>query len=377
MSGKPQVRIGIVGYGLMCKAHTYGYRVAPMLYDLPVEPVVVVVSGRDASKVEQAAKDLDIPEWTTDWQELVNRADLDIIDVCTPPGTHAEISAAAALAGKAVLCEKPMAATWEQARDLAATVAKTKTPNAIGFNYRRLPAVALMQKMIAEGAIGRPQMFRASWMSDEFLDATIPFDWRFDISMGGSTIADLGAHIIDMALWMVGDVDTAFAHSDTFTMERPLDGGKQKVTVDEASTMILQFCNGARGVIDLARVAARRPCDMTVEVNGTTGTLVFDYARLNELQFGTVDDTGELYGLRTIRAEHVSHPYAAHWWPIGQGVGYGSTFANQVADLLGEWKSGKWAPDFAHGAAVQAVCAAAEMAAAESRWVSIREITGS
>jgi predicted dehydrogenase len=346
-----------------------------MLYDLPVEPVVVAVSGRDAAAVAAAAHAYDIPSHTTDWRELVARDDLDIIDVCTPPGTHAEISAAAALAGKAVLCEKPMAATWQQARHLAETVAQTGTRNAIGFNYRRLPAVALMHDMIANGAVGRPQMFRASWMSDEFLDPTIPFDWRFDVAMGGSTIADLGAHLIDMALWMVGDIDSAFARSATFTTHRTEGSGSREVTVDEASTVLLDFAGGARGTIDLARTAARRPCDMTVEVNGTSGTIVFDYARLNELQYGTVTDDASLYGLRTIRAEHVSHPYAAHWWPIGQGVGYGASFVNQVAELLREWPTGQWAPDFAHGAQVQAVCAAAEQSAATGSWVRISDIT--
>jgi predicted dehydrogenase len=374
MTESPEVRIGIVGYGIMGKAHSYGYRVAPMLYDLPVRPVVAAISGRNAAAVADAARAYQIPHWTTDWLELVNDPDIDIIDVCTPPGTHAEISAAAARAGKAVLCEKPLAANHADAAAAAHVAEETGVLNAVGFNYRRLPAVALMKQMIDEGAIGDVLMWRAIWMTDEFLDKTIPFDWRFDVTMGGSSIADLGAHLFDMALWMVGDIDKVTAQSSTFTAERSTPDGPRSVTVDEASSIIMRFSNGASGLVDLARVAAQSGCDLKIEANGTKGSLAFDYSRLNELRFGTVEDDPRLYGMRTIRAEHVSHPYAAHWWPIGQGVGYGSSFVNQVADLLRNWPDGPWEPGFAQGARVQAVCEAAERSAETGAWVSVSGI---
>jgi predicted dehydrogenase len=375
-TGTPELRIGIAGYGMMGRAHCYGYLVAPMLRRLPVTPVVTVMSGRDAAAVEAAATAYGVPETVTDWRDLIARDDVDVIDICTPPGSHAEIAQAAAAAGKAVLCEKPLAVSYAQARAAAEAVSTAGVHNAVGFNYRKLPAVALMHQMITEGAVGEVRLWRATWLSDEFTDPATPYDWRFDRSMGGTTIADLGSHLIDLALWMVGEIKDVCAQSETFIKERSLSEGAAKVTVDDASSALIRFASGARGTVEMARSAVRRPCDFTVEVNGSTGTLIFDYARLNELWFGSAQDEESRYGLTRIRAEHPSHPYAADWWPIGQGVGYGSTFANQVADLLEHWPDQPWTPDFAQGTAVQAVCDAMERSAATDRWVKVAEVTG-
>jgi predicted dehydrogenase len=372
-----ELRVGIVGYGVMGKAHSYGYRVAPMLRALPVTPVVSLMSGRNGPAVAAAAAAYGIPEHTTDWRTLVTRGDIDVVDICTPPGTHAEIAQAAAAAGKAVLCEKPLALTYPEAAAALAAVTGAGVHHAVGFNYRRLPAVALMRRMVAGGAVGEVRLWRATWLSDEFTDPQTPYDWRFDRAMGGTTIADLGSHLIDMALWMTGEIASVCAQSATFIAERPLPGGgTQAVTVDDASSALLRFGSGALGAIEVARAAVRRPCDFTVEVNGSRGTLVFDYARLNELRYGSADDDPGLYGMRRIRAEHPSHPYAGSWWPIGQGVGYGASFGNQVADLLEGWPDAPWSPGFGQGAAVQAVCDAMEASAAQGRWVTVSEVTG-
>jgi predicted dehydrogenase len=229
-----------------------------------------------------------------------------------------------------------------------------------------------MKQLVDAGRVGDALLWRGLWLSDEFLDPDIPFDWRFERAVGASTIADLGAHLIDLALWMVGDVDAVAAQSETFTRER----SGRAVDVDEASSGLLRFAGGARGVIELGKVAARRPCDFFVEVNGTAGTLRFDYPNLNELWYGDARDDAGLYGMRRIRAEHPSHPYAADWWPIGQGIGYGTTFVNQAADLLERWPDGPWEPDLAQGARVQAVCETLERAAAEERWVGVAEVLG-
>jgi predicted dehydrogenase len=376
MDERPEVRIGIVGYGTMGRAHSYGYRAAPVLADLPATPVVKLISGRDDSAVKDAAHRYGIPATTADWRDLINRDDTDVVDICTPPGTHAEIAQVAAAAGKAVLCEKPLATSYADAAAATAAVESAGVANAVGFNYRRLPAVALMRRMIAAGDIGEIRLWRGIWLSDEFVDPKIPFDWRFERRMGGTTIADLGSHLLDMARWMVGDVETVVAQSATFTKERPTaGGGTRRVEIDEASSALMQFASGARGTIEMARLAVRRPCDFTVEVNGTHGTLVFDYATLNELRFGDASDDAALYGMRRIRAEHPSHPYAGNWWPIGQGIGYGASFVNQVADLMAGWGERRWTPTFADGAAVQRICDAMEVSAAESRWVRVAEIT--
>ena len=366
----PALRVGIVGYGVMGKAHSYGYRVAPMLRALPVTPVVSVMSGRNGPAVAAAAAAYGIGEHTTDWRALVTRDDIDVVDICTPPGTHAEIARAAAAAGKAVLCEKPLALTYPEAAAALAAVTGAGVHHAVGFNYRRLPAVALMRRMVADGAVGEVRLWRATWLSDEFTDPDTPYDWRFDRQMGGTTIADLGSHLIDMATWMAGPIAEVSGQSETFVGER----SDRPVTVDDASAALIRFESGARGVLEMARVAVRRPCDFTIEVDGSGGTLVFAYARLNELLYGEGSDRAELYGMRRIRAEHPSHPYARDWWPIGQGVGYGASFVNHLGDLLERWPEGPWDPDFAQGAAVQAVCEAIERSAAEHRWVEVGEI---
>jgi len=375
MSAAPELRVGIVGYGLMGKAHNYGYRVAPMLRCLPVTPVVTVMSGRDGDAVAAAALAYGVPCVVTDWRAVIERDDVDVVDICTPPGTHAQIASAAAAAGKAVLCEKPLALTYEEAAAALAAVTRARIHHAVGFNYRRLPAVALMCRMIAEGAVGEIRLWRASWLSDEFTDPATPYDWRFDRAMGGTTITDLGCHLIDMALTMAGPVQGTCAQAATFIEERAApDGGSRPVTVDDAASALLRFESGALGVFEVARAAVGRPCDFTVEVNGSRGTLVFNYARLNELWYSGAGDDPGLYGMRRIRAEHPSHPYAAQWWPIGQGVGYGSSFANQVADLLEGWPEAAWEPGFDRGAAVQAVCEAIERSAASGRWVTVSEV---
>jgi predicted dehydrogenase len=371
----PDLRIGIVGYGSMGRAHSFGYRAAPNLADLPMRPTVTLISGRDEQAVAAAAATYGAEGWTTDWRALVSGPDIDMVDICTPPGTHAEVAEAAAAAGKAVLSEKPLGTSYRQAHGAWAAVSRAGVRNAIGFNYRRLPAVALMHRMIADGAVGEVRLWRGTWLSDEFIDPATPFDWRFDREMGGTTIADLGSHMLDMALWMVGPIDEVAAQSETFIRTRPSAEGERPVTIDDASSALLRFANGARGTVEMARLAVRRPCDFSIEVNGTKGTLVFDYPRLNELLYGDAEDDPALYGMRRIRAEHPSHPYAALGWPIGQGIGYGETFVNQAVDLVRGWASGSWTPSFAEGVAVQAVCEAMEVSAAEKRWVTVREIT--
>jgi predicted dehydrogenase len=378
MSGPPELRVGVIGYGVMGKAHCYGYRVAPMLRRLPVTPVVSVMSGRDEQAVAAAAAAYGVPAHTTDWRSLIARDDIEVVDICTPPGTHSEIAQAAAASGKAVLCEKPLALSYPQAAAALAAAERAGVHNAVGFNYRRLPAVALMRRMVAEGAVGEVRLCRATWLSDEFADLRTPYDWRFDRAMGGTTIADLGSHLIDLAIWLAGGIHSVCAQSQTFITERPLPGGgTETVTVDDAASALVRFDSGALGTVEVARAAVRRPCDFTIELNGSRGTLVFDYARLNELRYGSADDDESLYGMRRIRAEHPAHPYAADWWPLGQGVGYGSSFANQVADLFAGWPQAPWDPGFRQGTAVQAVCDAMETSAAQDRWVAVSEVTGS
>ena len=373
MSG--DVRIGVIGYGAMGKAHAYGYTAAPVIRARGARPRLSVMSGRNVAAVSAAARQLGFASWTADWRELVTSPAVDIVDICTPAGTHAEIIQAAAAAGKAVICEKPLAVWLPEAEAAVAAMERGGLLGAIGFNYRYLPALALMRELIASGEIGEVLLWRGSWLSDEFLDPAIPFDWRFDRQLGGSTIADLGSHLVDLAEWMAGPVTEVCAQSRTFTTQRPSGEPGQtaprQVGVDEAASALLRFGSGAAGVLEVARTCARRPCDFTLEVNGTAGTVSFTYARLNELQLGLTGDDEHLYGMRTIRAEHPSHPYAADWWAIGQGVGYGASFVNFLGSLLDAWPDGPWLPDLRTGLRVQQVCTAMEESAAAGSWVPV------
>jgi len=272
MSPAPELRVGVVGYGVMGKAHCYAYRVAPMLRRLPVTPVVSVISGRNEAAVAAAAVAYGVPEHTTDWRALVGRDDIDIVDICTPPGTHAEIAAAAAAAGKAVLCEKPLAVSYPQAAAALAAVTSAGVHHAVSFNYRRLPALALMRQMIADGVIGEVRLWRATWLSDEFTDPATPHDWRFDARLGGTTIADLGSHLIDLAHLQVGGIRTLCAQVETFIKERPAPGGGTRaVTVDDAASALLRFDSGAIGTMEVARATSRsRPTAATARWSSTT-----------------------------------------------------------------------------------------------------------
>jgi len=373
-SATTPLRVGVVGYGVMGRAHVYAFRAAPLIRPTPTRFVPVVMAGRNAAAVAAASSACGVDDWATDWREVVERDDVDVVDICTPPGTHAEIAAAAAAAGKSVICEKPLATSYAAAAAARDAVVSAGVHHAVGFNYRRLPALALMAEMVSRGDLGEIRLWRATWLSDEFVDPSIPFDWRFDAAMGGTTIADLGSHLIDLATWMLGPIEEVSASSATFVSERAQSGATRAVEVDDASSALITFSSGARGTMEVARIAPRRPCDFVVEVNGSEGTAMFSYPRLNELWFARVDDDPALYGLRRIRAEHAAHPQTAGWWPIGQGVGYDAGLINQMADLAAAWPDRPWTPGFVEGAAVAAVCESMERSAAQRRWVAVAEV---
>lgn len=369
-----EVRVAIVGYGMMGRAHAYGYRAAPLIRPSDVHLVPVVMTGRHAADVEQSARACEISEWSTNWQSVIERDDVDVIDICTPPGTHAAIAIAAAEAGKSVICEKPFALNYQEAARARDAALRAGVRHAVGFNYRRLPALSLMAEMIAGGELGDVLLWRGTWLSDEFSDRATPFDWRFEAAMGGTTIADLGSHLIDLATWMLGPVNEVIASSATFAIERREGNSSRRVEIDDASSALVHFASGTQGTFEVARVAPRRPCDFVVEVNGTKATAMFTYNRLNELWFGSVDDEPRLYGLRRIRAEHALHPETKGWWPIGQGVGYDASFINQACALASSWHSREWSPGFVEGAQVVAVCDAMERSVRERRWVSVNDV---
>jgi predicted dehydrogenase len=371
----PEVGIGIVGYGLMAKAHSYGYTVARRIRELPCRPQLRVISGRNLPAAQDAARRYAVERAVSDWREVVNAPDVEIADICTPPGTHPEIAQAVADAGKAIVCEKPLAADYDGAAHAADAARQADIKHAVGFNYRHLPALSLMTAMVDAGRLGQPRLWRSTWLSDEFLDPEIPFDWRFERSSGSSTIADLGAHLIDLARWIISELESVSAQGKMFTTARPTAdrrGKRIEVDVEDAAGALLRFRDGALGMSEAAKVCPGRPCDFTVEVNGTHGTLRFEYARLNELSYASADDPDELYGMRRIRAEPRDDRVVAD----RAGNRLRRQLRQPGSGPPGGVAGGVWTPDFETGLGAQAVCEAIERAAGERRWVDVAEVTG-
>jgi predicted dehydrogenase len=369
------VRVAVIGYGFMARMHSYAYRVASMMRDLPYRPRLAVLCGRNQEAVARAAASYGFEQWSTDWESVVSSPEIDIVDVCTPPGAHLETVAAAAAAGKAVICEKPLASTYGDGKAAVLAVEHAGVLNASIFNYRHLPALALMQRRIAAGDIGDVRLWRAIWLADEFADPDIPFDWRFDKPFGGSSILDLGTHMVDLARHLVGEIDEVVAQSATFVGQRAdAQGHRTDVTVDDASGALARFRGGARGVFEIAKVCVGRPTDFGIEVNGSTGTMIWDFSHLNELWFASSGDAPADYGRRRIRVEHPSQPYAAYWWPAALGLGAETGFVNQLCDLLERWPDGPWAPDLEDALRTLAVCVAMERSADSGRWTAVSEV---
>lgn len=373
---RAEVGIAMLGYGLMGRAHSLGYRDAVVVEPgLTVQPKLRVLCGRTPDPLAAAAARYGFDGWTTDWQQAISRPDVDIVDICTPPGAHRAAVEAAAAAGKAVICEKPLAATRDDAFAAARAVHAAGTLAAVSFNYRRLPAVTLMKQLIDEGVVGVPRAVRTIWLTDEFADPAIPFDWRFDRATGGTVTGDLGVHLIDLVHWLAGRVTAVTAQSATFVTERADPDGDEMVPVrtDDSASALARLSTGAVAVLEMTRVAIGRPCDWTIEISGSEGSIGFDYRNLNEIWLAVAGDA-RTDGFRRIRAEKPAHPYSGRWWPQGQGVGYQESFTNQVADLLLAWPDGPWSPTVDDGAAAQAVVDAIDESAAQRSWIDVKDL---
>jgi predicted dehydrogenase len=319
----------------------------------------------------------------TDWKDLIKRDDVHLVDVCTPGDTHAEIAIAALEAGKHVLCEKPLANTVAEAEAMvqAAVAAEQRgVRSMVGFNYRRVPAIALARKLVADGRLGTIRHVRAQYLQDWIVDPQFPLVWRLQKDKAGSgALGDIGAHIIDLAQHVVGSAITGVSGlTETFVKERPLpeassglsasaSGGTGAVTVDDAALFTARFASGALGSFEATRFASGRKNAIRLEINGSDGSLAFDFESMNELQFHDHTEDVETAGFRRIFVTEPTHPYAQAWWPPGHGLGYEHTFIHEVVDLvsaIGEGRSP--VPSFADGLQVQQVLAAVERSAASS-----------
>ena len=385
MAGKT-INVGLIGYGFMGKAHSNAYLGAQKYFDLKAAPRLKVVCGLDKPVAEAFAADWGWESASDNWQEVVARDDIDLIDIGAPNNLHMPIAVAAAKAGKHILCEKPLAMNAAEGEAMVAAAAEAKVNNTLCHNYRRVPAIALAKEMIEAGELGEIYHYRAVYLQDWIADPAFPLVWRLRKEVTGSGVhGDLNAHIIDLALWLVGPIAEVTGMMKTFITERPLVDDEQggglkatgsatmgKVTVDDATAFLARFGNGAVGTFESCRFAVGRKNGQRFEINGSKGSIVFELERLNELQFYNNTDPEGRHGFRLIQATEPVHPYIGHYWPAGHIIGWEHSFINTVADVINGIVEGTPAhPTFAEGLATQKVLDAVEQSAGTGSWVSV------
>ena len=388
-SNDAQLGVGMVGYSFMGAAHSQAWRTAPRFFDLPLHPRMRVLGGRNPEALAAAAERLGWESTETSWQALVARDDVDLVDVCTPGDTHAEIAIAALEAGKHVLCEKPLANTVAEAEKMVAAAeaaAQRGQVAMVGFTYRRVPAIQLARRLVVDGRIGTVRHVRAQYLQDWIADEDAPLSWRLDKSKAGSgALGDIGAHIIDLAQFVTGErITSVTGLLETFVTERPVateftglsgQGGTERgpVTVDDAAVFLARLSGGGVGTFEATRFAFGRKNAIRLEINGSKGSLAFDFEDMNVLHVYDAHDPAGLQGFRRVYVTEPEHPYTGSWWPTGHGLGYEHAFTHQVVDLVEAIAAGTHpAPTFADGLQVQRVLDAVERSAADdSRWTPV------
>lgn len=347
---KKELRVGIVGYNFMGKAHSNGWLQAAKFFDPERVPVLQVACGRTEEPLRDFAERWGWKHVEKDWRRLVERDDVDVVDISLPQHLHAEVAIAAARAGKHIFCEKPMALSATDAQAMLAAAEKAGVTHYLNHNYRRCPAVRLARQFIDEGRIGRIFHWRGAYQQDWIVDPSFPLTWHLQKETAGSgPHADLNSHSVDLAHYLVGEIRSVSCLTANFINERPLPGlgaatfsagvggqseRKGRVTVEDASLMTVEFGNGAIGSFEATRFAPGRKNRNTFEIYGSEGSLVFDLERMNELQYFSRRDPETAQGFRTILATESCHPYIANWWPPGHTIGYEHSFVHGVVDFV-------------------------------------------
>ena len=382
------LRVGMVGCGFMGKAHSNAWYKVNRFFEPGATAEMTAVCDQIESVAKEVAGKWGWKSYETDWQTLVKRDDIDIIDVATPNISHAEIAIGAAEAGKHVICEKPLAMNLAEAKSMTVAVQKAGVTNMVSYCYRRVPAVRLARRIVEEGRLGRIFHVRAQYLQDWIIDPEFPLIWRLKKEVAGSGAhGDLNAHIIDMARFITGDeISEVVGHAETFIKERPVGemtgglsaggdagGEKGEVTVDDAVIFLARFHGGAIGTFEATRFAQGRKNAIQIEINGEKGSLLFSFERMNELQFLSAEDPPHLQGFRNILVtEPGEHAYIDAWWPPGHIIGYEHTFINQANDFIVAITNGQVAsPDFADSTRTQAVLDAVLESSDQRAWVSV------
>ncbi len=380
------LRVGMIGYGFMGRAHSNAYHQVNYFFDRQYRPVLQACCARNEEKIKAFAEQWGYASYETDWRKLIERDDIDLIDIGSPNNTHREIVLAAAEAGKMILCEKPLAMNVAEAEEMVAAVEKAGVPNMVWFNYRRVPAISLARQLVDEGRIGRPFHYRATYLQDWTIATDVPQGgaalWRLDAKVAGSGVTgDLLAHSIDTAEWLNGPIRSVVAKTETFVKERlhQETGKVEPVEIDDACMLLAVFANGSMGTFESTRYARGRKNYNTFELNGDRGSVFFDLEDPQYLDyFRYADpDTGKkvedhLTGWSRIHVTNFEHPYMDKYWVPGCTIGYEHTFINALADFLESLETGRPVqPDFQSGLRTQKVCDAVLESARSGQWIEI------
>lgn len=376
---KKNLNVGLVGYGFMGRTHSNAYRQAPVFFDLPYTIGLKAVCARNPERAQAFASNWGYESVESDWRKLIERKDIDIIDIASPNDTHHEIAIEAAKAGKMVLCEKPLGRNAKEAKEMVAAVDKAKVANMVWYNYRRVPAVVLLKNLIDEGRLGRIFHYRTVFLQDWTISQDLPQGgeglWRLDASVAGSGVTgDLLAHNIDTALWLNGGIKEVVAMTETFIKERKhnLTGQVQPVNIDDASLFLCRFANGSLASFEATRYARGHKALYTLEINGEKASAKWDLHDLHRLEWFDHSDEGRLRGWRSIHITDGDHPYMKNWWVPGLQIGYEHTFTHQVADFLKAIAEGKEAaPTFRDGLAADYVTDAVLESAKSRQWEKV------
>lgn len=386
--GNIRINVGMIGYKFMGKAHSHAYRDVAMFFETETIPVMKVICGRTEQALAEAAKRFGWESYETSWEKVVQRDDIDLIDINTPNNTHRDIAIAAAKAGKAIICEKPLARNLSEAEEMLKEVKKAGVKHMVCFNYRKVPALALAKKLIQNDELGKIYHFRAQYLQDWITDPEFPLVWRLKKELSGTGAnGDLNSHVIDLARFLVGEISEVIGMQETFITQRPeLEIGTNlttgltaqskkemgEVTVDDATLFLARFTNGALGSFEVTRFANGRRNGLRLEINGSKGSLMFEQENMNELWLYSCADPKGMQGFRRIQVNEAEHPYINAWWPPGHIIGYEHTFVHVVYDFLKAIDENKIpSPNFRDGVECQKVLEAVEKSAKEERWVKI------
>ncbi len=380
MAKKP-LRIGIIGYGFMGRAHSNAYSQVGHFFDSDHQIVLQAACARNEDAVKSFAARWGYRSVETDWRKLIARDDIDVIDICTPNNTHAEMAIAAAKAGKAILCEKPLGLNSKDAEKMVAAVEKARVPNMVWYNYRRCPAVVMAKNLIDEGKLGKIFHYRANFLQDWTINPDLPQGgaalWRLDVKAAGSGVTgDLLAHCVDTAMWLNGGIKDVTAMTETFIKERVHQetGKKQKVGIDDACAFLCRFNNGSLGLFESTRYARGHKALYTLEINGEHMSLKWDLHDLHRLQLFEHRDEGRVRGWRSIHVSDGDQPYMKNWWVPGLQIGYEHSFIHQVADFLKGLDTGRPAkPDFKDGLATDYVVDAVLESGRSGQWQKVKQ----